>query len=267
MLTACEPIKDSKDMDIASFTSSNLLDGAQFSQYADAACTTPATDGNYIKYSIPNASGIYIYYVKPDGSEFKLSSGPAGGVFNFVPKRGSDPNQTVYFRFVNAKGEEVVASKEFTLQVAAELVPEVRIIASNDYAEKVWTWDCDPDNDSNKGACWGNMGSPGKGDGYIGNYTWWGVTDAAELTGQLNHSVTGKATGEEDNAAYMIFTEDGLVNTYTADGTKIRGGSYEIQNYDPSNTWQVGTLHLSLSLLHYSRLKSMLQTIAVIPTM
>lgn len=245
MLTACDPIKDSKDMDIASFTSSNLLDGAQFSQYADAACTTPATDGNYIKYSIPNASGIYIYYVKPDGSEFKLSSGAAGGVFNFVPKRGSNPVQTVYFRYINAKGEEVVASREFTLQVAAELVPEVRIIASNDYGEKVWTWDCDADNDSGRGACWGNMGAPGKGDGYIGKYVWWGVTDAAELTGQLEHSVTGKATGEENNAAYMVFTEDGLVNTYAPDGTKIRGGSYEIQDYDPNGEWKVGTLHVS----------------------
>ena len=140
MLTACDPIKDSKTLDIDSYTSNSLLDGAEFSQYADQACTTPAADGNWIKYNIPNASGIYIYYIKADGSEFKLTSGAAGGVFNFVPSRGSDPNQTVYFKYINANGEEVVASKDFTVAVAAELKPEVRLIASNAYGKKTWKW-------------------------------------------------------------------------------------------------------------------------------
>ena len=90
MLTACDPIKDSKDMAIDSFTASNLLDGAEFSQYSDQACTTPQSDGNWIKYSVPKASSVYIYYLKADGSEFKLTSGSAAGVFNFVPARGSD---------------------------------------------------------------------------------------------------------------------------------------------------------------------------------
>ena len=54
--------------------------------------------------------------------------------------------------------------------------------------------------------------------------------------------MTHTATGEEDNDAYMVFTEDGVVTTYAADGSKIRNGNYEIKNYDPSNTWQVGTL-------------------------
>ncbi len=245
MLTACDPIKEDASMAVDSFTSDNLLEGATFSQYADAACTTAQTDGNFIKYSIPKASSVYIYYLKADGSEFKLASGTAGGVFNFVPSRGSDPNQTVYFKYINANGDEVTASHQFTVAVAAELKPEIRLIASNDYGQKVWKWDAGGDSDAGEGRCWGNMGSPGSGDGFIGNYVWWGVSDAAELVGQLNHSVSGQATGEEDNDAYMIFTEDGLVNTYDADGSKIRGGSYEIQNYDTSNTWQVGTLHVS----------------------
>ena len=153
MLTACDPIKEDGTLKVDSFTSSNLLDGAEFSQYADQACTTPQADGNWIKYDIPNASGIYIYYVKADGSEFKLASGASGGVFNFVPSRGSDPNQTVYFKFINANLEEVVATKEFTVQVAAELKPEIRLIASNDYGKKTWKWD-----PSITGAVWGNMG-------------------------------------------------------------------------------------------------------------
>ena len=128
MLTACDPIKEEGSMAIDSFTASSLLDGAQFSQYADQACTTPQSDGNWIKYSVPKASSVYIYYLKADGSEFKLASGSSAGVFNFVPARGSDPLQTVYFRYQNAKGEETVASVDFTVQVASELKPEIRLL-------------------------------------------------------------------------------------------------------------------------------------------
>ena len=46
MLTACDPIKEDGSFDVDNFTSANLLDGAQFSQYADEACTTPKADGN-----------------------------------------------------------------------------------------------------------------------------------------------------------------------------------------------------------------------------
>jgi hypothetical protein len=237
---------------VNSYTSSNLLNGAEFSQYADQACTTPKADGNWIKYNIPNVSGIYIYYVKPDGSEFKLTSGAAGGVFNFVPARGSDPNQTVYFRYINANNEETIATHEFTVEVAAELKPEVRIIASNAYGKKTWKWDTQSYPDQwFAGAVWGNLGyTPGDGDTFVdsGNGIWWGAKPE-ELTGQLNHSDTGVATGEEDPNAYMVFTEDGLVNTYTADGTIIRGGTYEIKDWSPENphqvngvNWHIGTL-------------------------
>ena len=252
MLTACDPIKEDGTMDIDSYTSSNLLDGAEFSQYADQACTTPKADGNWIKYNIPNVSGIYIYYVKPDGSEFKLTSGAAGGVFNFVPARGSDPNQTVYFRYINANNEETIATHEFTVEVAAELKPEVRFIASNAYGKKTWKWDTQSYPDQwFAGAVWGNLGyTPGDGDSFVngGNGIWWGAKPE-ELTGQLQHSDTGVATGEEDPNAYMVFTEDGLVNTYTADGTIIRGGTYEIKDWSPENphqvngvNWHIGTL-------------------------
>jgi hypothetical protein len=252
MLTACDPIKEDGTFEVNSYTSSNLLNGAEFSQYADQACTTPKADGNWIKYNIPNVSGIYIYYVKPDGSEFKLTSGAAGGVFNFVPARGSDPNQTVYFRYINANNEETIATHEFTVEVAAELKPEVRIIASNAYGKKTWKWDTQSYPDQwFAGAVWGNLGyTPGDGDTFVdsGNGIWWGAKPE-ELTGQLNHSDTGVATGEEDPNAYMVFTEDGLVNTYTADGTIIRGGTYEIKDWSPENphqvngvNWHIGTL-------------------------
>ena len=240
MLTACDPIKEDGTFEVDSYTTSNLLEGAEFSQYADQACTTPQADGNWIKYNIPNASGIYIYYVKADGSEFKLSSGAAGGVFNFVPSRGSDPNQTVYFKFINANLEEVVASKDFTVQVAAELKPEIRLIASNDYGKKTWMWDT-----SINGVVWGNMGycgGSGKDVALSGNGQWWGVTSTEEFNQQLQHSTDGKNWGDGDLNAYMVFTEDGLINAYDAAGNVIRSGSYEIQNYNASGEWKVGDL-------------------------
>ena len=131
MLTACDPIKEDGTFDVDNYTSSNLLDGAEFSQYADQACTTPQADGNYIKYNIPNASGIYIYYIKADGSEFKLTSGASGGVFNFVPARGSDPNQKVYIRFIGSDNKAVEIDKTFNVYVAQELDPEIRLLASD----------------------------------------------------------------------------------------------------------------------------------------
>ena len=246
MLTACDPIKEDGSMKIDSFTSSTLLDGAEFSQYADQACSTPQADGNWIKYNVPKATSVYIYYVKADGSEFKLSSGSAGGVFNFVPARGSDPNQTVYFRFVNANGDEVIASKEFTVQVAAELKPEVRLIASNAYGKKTWKWNVG--NNTSSGHVWGNFGADGswRGDA-LNDFVWWGVDDAADLTGQLGHSVTGQAIGEESNDASMVFTEDGLVKCYDANGSEIRNGTYEIKGWtgDNHDGFKYGVLHTS----------------------
>ena len=245
MFTACDPIKDDGTFEVDNLTPATLLEGATFSQYADEACTEPQADGNWIKYSIPKASGIYVYYVKPDGSEFKLASGASGGVFNFVPARGSDPNQTVYFKYINANLEEVVATKDFTVAVAAELKPEVRLIASNKYGKKTWTWNVG--NTTSNGLVWGNFGADGSWRGEtLNDFIWWGVADAAELTGQLGHSVTGTAIGEEDNNATMVFTEDGLVKCYDASGSEIRSGEYEIQGWTGElDGFKYGTLHTS----------------------
>ena len=239
MLTACDPIKEDGSMKIDSFTSSTLLDGAEFSQYADQACSTPQADGNWIKYNVPKATSVYIYYVKADGSEFKLSSGSAGGVFNFVPSRGSDPVQTVYFKFVNANGDEVIASKDFTVQVAAELKPEIRIIASNDYGKKTWMWN----KNAIDGVVWGNMGyCGGPGANAVASGKWWGVTSTDEFNTQLNHTEDGTNHGDGDLNAYMVFTEDGILTAYDASGSVIRNDAYAIENYNPNGEWKVGDL-------------------------
>jgi hypothetical protein len=251
MLTSCDPIKDSKDMDVDKFTSASLLDGATFSQYADAGCTTPQADGNWIKYSVPKASSLYIYYLKADGSEFKLAGGQSAGVFNFVPSRGSDPNQTVYFKYINADLEEVVASKDFTVQVAAELKPEIRLLASNDYGSKIWKWNKNaPD-----GVVWGNMGyCGGSGEAvYTGaaGAKWWGVvaeseTEAGSGNGflqQLQHTEDGAYHGDGDvDNSYMEFTEDGILTSYDASGNVIRTDAFAVEGYDPAGEWKVGDL-------------------------
>ena len=226
MLTACDPIKEDGGMDIDSFTPANLLDGASFSQYADEACTTPKADGNWIKYDIPKASAVFIYYLKPDGTEFKLASGSAGGVFNFVPARGSDPNQTVYFKYINANLEEVVATHDFTVEVAQELKPEIRFLASNDYGKKIWKWD-----PTVTGVVWGNMGycgGAGSGNGFLQ---------------QLQHTHDGAYHGDGDvDNSYMVFTEDGILTSYDSGGGVINTDAYAVENYNPNGEWKVGDL-------------------------
>lgn len=232
MLTACNPIKDDGSMDIDNFTAANLLDGATFSQYADEACTEAKADGNWIKYSVPKASSMYIYYLKADGSESKLASGSNTGVFNFIPARGSDPNQTVYFKYINANLEETVASKEFTVEVASELTQEVKLLASDD-GKKVWKWNIN----APEGRVWGNYGSDGNGDGVDfalnGSGQWWGVTVNDNFEDQAGHTDSGSPQGDESMDATMVIADDGTITCYDASGNVIRSGSYKIKDYDP----------------------------------
>ena len=251
MLTACDPIKEDGSMDIDDFTAADLLDGATFSQYADEACTEAKADGNWIKYSVPKASSLYIYYLKADGSEFKLASGQGAGVFNFQPARGSDPNQTVYFKYINADLKEVVATKEFTVEVAGELNPEIRLLASNDYGKKTWKWDPTV---HESGAVWGNMGycgGAGADVGTFGNGYWWGVTSTEEFNGQLQHTEDGTNHGDGDMDAYMVLTEDGLITSYDASGTAIRSGNYTVEGYNANGEWKVGDLVTNAILWPY----------------
>ncbi len=259
IMTSCEPIKEEKDFDVTNISADQLLANATFKQFAavtdengNITGYTEAPDGNYIEFNVPGVSSLNIYTLTADGAEYLLKNAvtgttvnSGGGMFILMPRRGADPNQTVYFRYVNQDGEKVTASRDFTVSVPGDISPEMKMIASNAYGSKVWVWNTDKDSDTG-GRCWGNMGSPGSGNGSsIGGFIWWGVEDAADLIGQLNHSVTGKATGEEDNLATMVFSDDGTVKCYDADGKEIRSGSFEIRNYDPNGEWQIGTLHTS----------------------
>lgn len=126
--------------------------------------------------------------------------------------------------------------------------------ALTDYGSKAWTWDTEFRSD---GGAWGNMGyAPGDGDSFVnsGNGIWWGCPPA-DLTGQLEHSDTHNATGEEDPNAYMTFDwKAGLITSYDAAGKQIRQGKFEIQNWGngertiatvdgSQNQWALGKLH------------------------
>lgn len=104
-------------------------------------------------------------------------------------------------------------------------------------AEK-WYW-------ANDGyECWGNAGNSGNGAGYTWNNVdgkWWGVTTAADLTGQLQHA-GGADYGDADPEAYMVFS-NGTVKSCKADGTEIRSGKYALDVYDSRNSgWNIGLL-------------------------
>lgn len=263
-LTACDPCKDEADFDEINISAEQLLAGATFEQFSavtnedGSVSYSPAEDGNYIKYDIPSVSSVTISYIKSDGSESVLSTGSSGGMFTLLPARGSDPTQTVSFHALNSDGTTTEATKNFTVYVPTALSPEMRLLASDAYGHKVWTWDVDwfAEDVSKPEAVWGNLGyAAGDGDSFVnsGNGIWWGgAPEVLATPDQLKHSDTGVATGEEDRGAYMEFYDDGSILTYDAAGNQIRKGSYSVSNYtgerdSPSidgsqANWSYGTL-------------------------
>ena len=106
---------------------------------------------------------------------------------------------------------------------------------------KSWTWDNSVNDD---GAVWGNMGycgGSGADVGTFGNGKWWGVTSTEDFNGQLQHSEGGVNHGDGDMDAYMTLTPDGLINSYAADGTVIRTGTFELTPVE-DNEWKVAEL-------------------------
>lgn len=242
VLTSCDPLKDEGTFEVNNTTSETLLQGASFSQYnaiknEDGTVTyEPSADGNYIKFAVPAVPSVDIYYIKKDGSEGLLSYGTNSGMFNFKPTRGSDPQQNIYFRFVNADLKEIVASKEFTLQVAQELSAGDKLLCSNTGAKK-WFW---LPTATNGGAVWGNGGYQAgpvadPAAGYSG--AWWGcgVLDGDcpdKFDSQLQHSAAGAITGEEYQGSYMQLNEDGSVEKFSPEGVSLGTGSFQLEGYN-----------------------------------
>lgn len=204
-LCACEPVEESGSFGYdQNVSSSNLLEGMVCSQYdlVDGKYVESST-GNYIKYDNQNVPSLRIYYIKPDGSQATLDKGKAGGIFNFVPKRGSEPKQTVYFEYITPAGEVFTASKEFTVKVAADLSMDMKLLCGN-AGRKTWVWD------DESGACWGSAGYLGfvtSGAASLTDGAWWGVA-----TDGLGEQFEGYNYAFVDGPdSKMVLTDDGEI--------------------------------------------------------
>ncbi len=242
LLVSCDPSKDSVDVPdpIAESRLNSEFTYKQCAMNADGSYVESAT-GNFFFFTSPRV--VTIYRENSSGGEIILSKGSSSGMFILKPTRGSDPNQTFYVRSREFNGSDVVISKQVTVEVPGELTLEMKI-ACSDSGTKIWKWDGTVRSD---GAVWGNLGyTPGE-DWTSG--IWWGCSPE-DLTGQLNHSDTHVATGEESSNAYMLFSEEGTITTYDGAGNQIRKGAFEIKDYNNGERiavndvpWKVGTLH------------------------
>jgi len=240
MLAACEPVlivgpKADAPMAASELQSAFKIDG----QFADAACTIPQTDGNFIKYHTSPSTTVQIANYKADGSRNVLATG-ASGVFNITPRRGADSNQPFSVSTINQDASIAYFESSVNVYVPADLDPAVKVL-TGESGVKAWKWY------TIGTSCWGNcgyIGVAGQADvaaGEIPGY-WWGCTPEELETEQIAHT-GGTVYGYGDPNAYMIFNEDGECISYKADGTQIAKGSYSLNDYDPSGeNYLYGTL-------------------------
>ena len=151
VLAACQPTvleSPKADSPIAAnaLQSAFVIDG----QYADAACTVPQADGNYIKYHTSPARTVQISTTKSDGSKNVLVTG-AAGVFNITPRRGQDSNQPFTVSTINQDASVISFDSSVNVYVPADLAPEVKVL-TGESGSKAWKWY------AVDGACWGNAG-------------------------------------------------------------------------------------------------------------
>lgn len=245
ILTACDPSQSEKDFDPVSLAA-NDVDGAITITQTDAN-GSPAADGNYFTYTTNPATMVSVFNYLSDGSENQLARGFSGS-FSIKPKRGSDPNQTFYVRFVNSDNSEVILTKTYNVYVQQELDPEIRLLASDAYGKKIWKWDT-----SITGAFWGNMGyQPGDGAsvGLTGNGQWWGMTSDEDFAGQLAHSHDGAYHGEGLNA-WMEFSDEGISTCYNENGEAYMSAPFTVTEYNPNAEWRKGWLNTTAILWPY----------------
>lgn len=242
LFTSCDPLKAEGDFESDNMTAESLMKGATFAQYdavtddSGKVTYSPSQTGNYIEFNIPGVSAVNVYYMK-NGDKKTLSYGRAGGMIYYMPSRGSDPLQTIYFAYLNPDGQEVVAEKQFTLNVAQALDPAVKVLVSNAGVKK-WKW---MPTSANGGAVWGNGGYlAGEQSGGLDiNGAWWGcgVEDgdcADKFSGQTQHAGDryNDIKGECYALSYMEFNEDGSLTAYSDKGEKINTGSFAIKDYN-----------------------------------
>ena len=238
-LASCQPEilvggAPAPNVESAAVQASFKIDG----QFADLACTQPASDGNYIKYHTDPAMPVQVSNLK-NGAKVILATGPSG-VFNITPKRGSDPNQAFRVETINQDASTAGFESTVNVFVPGELDPELKLLLGD--GVKSWGWHY-----TDGATCWGNAGNTGAGANFTWNNVdgkWWGPDAPDGLMDQLSHAKGGTATGAEANGAYMTFDEDGNITSFRPDGSQIAKSSYSIKDYDPSRKsgWELGKL-------------------------
>lgn len=246
MAVSCDPIKDEKDFDIYSVSANEIENAISFTQ--TDANGNPAADGNYFTYTTNPAIPVTIFNYMSDGSENMLAHGMSGS-FVIKPKRGSDPNQTFYVRFVDSNNNPVDIQKTYNVYVQQELDPEIRLLASDVYGKKIWKWDT-----SITGTFWGNMGYCGGSGDAIGidggGAQWWGMSSDADFPEQLQHSHDGAYHGEGLNA-WMEFSDEGIITCYNENGEVYQSGPFSVEGWNPNGEWRKGLLKTSSILWPY----------------
>ena len=231
-LCACDPVEEDKSFDPIEVSSQEISDAFSFVQKDKEG--NAAEDGNYFTYKTSPSQIVKVFNYKADGSENVLALG-ASGSFSIAPSRGSDPQQKFYVCLYNSEGEKIVAEKTATVFVKQDLTAVEKLFCSNS-GRKTYKW-----NTNAPGGCiWGNMAYQGT-DGsavYTENGTkWWGVVSDTEFADQLKHSVSGQLTGEESFGAYMVFTEDGTIEKYDANNTKLNETTYSVVEQTENTEW------------------------------
>ncbi len=255
VLTSCDPQKAEGEFATIDKTVEGLMEGATFAQFAlEDGKYVPSPTGNYIQYDFPSVQTVTVFWKKGEDRKV-LAYGKAGGMVYYMPARGSDPVQTLYFAYLNGDGNEVIAEKQFTLEVAKEIDPATKLLVS-DTGTKKWKW-CPTE--VNNGAVWGNAGyMAGAQNGTLEiNGSWWGcgVNDgncADTFDGQTQHAGDkyDAIKGECYGLSYMEFNEEGGLIAYSPEGVKITDGSFAIKGFNNNQivneeTFSRGTLTTS----------------------
>lgn len=214
-----------------------VIDG----QFADAACTQPQVDGNYIAYHTSPAVNVQIAYVK-GGSESTLATGPSG-VFYLYPKRKANPQQEFIIKSMNQDGSITTTTKTATVWVPTKLKPEYELLLT-DAGKQTWTWNTDCVC-GGEGWCYGEGGNTGAGSDFSAldfDGAWWGAQDNAHFADYAGVTEDGELKGDMNVDAYMILDEDGHCTAYAPDGTIVRTGDYSLDNYNAErhDGWELG---------------------------
>lgn len=149
-----------------------------------------------------------------------------------------------HMTLVYTKGNGAASWGEITYWRFINVSPSKNVLEG--VSSRKWGWPSDGVE------IWGNAGNSGAGAAFTGTNVdgkWWGVTTGDELADQKDHA-GGNLYGDESNDAYMVFGE-GKVASYAADGSKIRGGDYELEVYPEGRNggWELGKLRTTAPAL------------------